>query len=291
MELAGSLFLLLAIASSASMTLVLKLFQGGQTNRYAILLGNYLTCIAVGFAVLSDKSAWLRPETQTGICGVIGGILFVAALVLMQGSIGRNGAILTSAFAKLGVVVPLLVSILFFGEKPGAVQALGLILVVISIWVMNGGSLRGSAAGSISPLLLLLVLLTAGAADGMAKVFEHFGNRAQDDVYILYVFATAGLLAFLLLLREYAKTGRPGRPGEYAAGILAGIPNYFSSFFLLKSLAYMPAFAAYTVFSTGSVCLVALACRLFWKERLTRRQAAGFVLILAALALLNIPGN
>ena len=40
---------------------------------------------------------------------VIGGFLFVAGLVLMQTSVAANGAALTAAFSKLGLIVPLLI--------------------------------------------------------------------------------------------------------------------------------------------------------------------------------------
>ena len=43
------LYLVLAVAASAAMALVLKLFRNQTGNRYGILLGNYLTCVAISF--------------------------------------------------------------------------------------------------------------------------------------------------------------------------------------------------------------------------------------------------
>ena len=45
MGLSAQMNLLLAIVSSASMSIVMKCFPAGEGNRYAIILGNYLTCL------------------------------------------------------------------------------------------------------------------------------------------------------------------------------------------------------------------------------------------------------
>ena len=84
------------------------------------------------------------------------------------------------------------------------------------------------------------------------------------------------------------RTGKAIRFSELAAGVLAGIPNYFSSYFLLKALIRLPAMLVYPVFSVGTILLVMGAGALFFKERLGRRQWIGLVMILIALVLLNL---
>ena len=201
------IYLLLAIVCSAAMTLFLKGFRPEKTNRYAIILGNYVTCIIVGFLMLKDKAQVLHPAGTTLLYGIIGGILFVFTLVIMQRSIEKNGAILSSAFSRLGLVIPLLMSIALFGEQPKPVQYLGILIVLAAVWIINGQKKDRPA----SILLLILVLLGSGLADGMAKIFNQLGDRAQDALYILLVFLTAGLITVVLLLKDCKKTGPPGR--------------------------------------------------------------------------------
>ena len=75
---------------------------------------------------------------------------------------------------------------------------------------------------------------------------------------------------------------------ELTAGVLAGIPNYFSSWFLLQSLQRLPAMLVYPAQSVGTILLVTAAGALLFREKLTRREWAGFALILAALVLLDL---
>lgn len=285
MQLSGGVFLAMSVVSSAAIAIVLRLFQVAVKNRFAIILGNYVTCVVLGFILLPEKTMIFHPETITIILGIIGGFLFVAGLVTMQISIQKNGAILTSAVGKLGLIIPLLMSILFFGERPGAMQIAGLLVVLFAMWVLSGKKETGS---SFSLFWLLSVLFAGGFADGMVKVFNYVGNAKQNELYIWIVFCVAALLTVFLLAREKKNSGSYGQLKEFLAGILVGIPNYFCSAFLLRALATIPAFIAYTVFSTGTILLVTIVSTIVFRERPTKYQLIGLGMILVALLLLNM---
>lgn len=280
-------YLLLAIASSAAMALVLKAFRAGRGNRYGILLGNYLTCILISFLTLPEKDMILSGSRATLACGAAGGVFFVAALVCMQSSIRRSGATLTTAFARLGLVVCLGLSIFAFGDRPGAMQAVGILLALAAIILLApGGSGGKRTAGGIG--LLLLTLLLSGGADAMAKVFEQFCPAREGSLYFFYLFSTSTVLCLVLLIIEGVRTGKQVLPGEFASGILVGIPNFYSSYLLLRALQRLPASVTYPTYSTGTILLVMVLSALLFRERLQKRQLPGMLLLLAALVLLNL---
>ena len=286
-------YLILAAMSSAALTLVLKLFRDPEANRFGILLGNYLTCALIAFLQMPEKSGLFAVSSSTLIMSLIGGFLFVAGLVMIQTSVGRNGATLTAAFSKLGLIVPLLISFLFFQEVPSLLNLAGVGLAAAAILLITFGAKEAGgvpAAGGerVSLAILLLTLLANGCAESMAKIFSRLGDQREDTRYFFFLFLTAALLTFLLAAGEKRKSGRRLRIRELAAGILAGIPNYFCSYFLLKALLDLPATLAYPAFSVGSILLVTAAGALFFREKLSRRQLAGLGLILGALILLNL---
>lgn len=286
-------YLILAAMSSAALTLVLKLFRDPEANRFGILLGNYLTCALIAFLQMPEKSGLFAVSSSTLVMSLIGGFLFVAGLVMIQTSVGRNGATLTAAFSKLGLIVPLLISFLFFQEVPSLLNLAGVGLAAAAILLITFGAKEAGgvpAAGGerASLAILLLTLLANGCAESMAKIFSRLGDQREDTRYFFFLFLTAALLTFLLAAAEKKKNGRRLRSRELAAGILAGIPNYFCSYFLLKALLDLPAALAYPAFSVGSILLVTAAGALFFREKLSRRQLAGLGLILGALILLNL---
>ena len=281
------MYLLLAIVSSASMTLVMKLFPVRDGNRYAIILGNYLTCVVVGFFMLPDKGVFASTYPTTLICGLIGGLLFVAGLVTQQSSIEKNGAILSSAFARLGLLVPLFISIVFFRERPTLVQAAGLLLVICAVIVINGGGEQESGR-KVRPLLLILVLLSCGSAEAMSKIFQRIGAREQDDLFILLIFAFAAVFTAVLLGMERVKNGKKVLLRDLLAGVIVGVPNYFASALLLRALVGLPAILVYPMFSTGVILLVTLVSALAFRERPGKRGVIGLCMILGAIVLLNL---
>ena len=75
---------------------------------------------------------------------------------------------------------------------------------------------------------------------------------------------------------------------EFSAGAAVGIPNYFSSSFLLKSLSGLPAFVVYPAFSAGTLVLVTVIAIIMFREIPGKKTWIGIGLIAAALILLNI---
>ena len=60
-------------------------------------------------------------------------------------------------------------------------------------------------------------------------------------LYFFFVFLTAAVLSAVLAVMEYRRTGKRILLPELAAGVAVGIPNYFSSYLLLKALVSLPA--------------------------------------------------
>ena len=279
------IYIVLAVAASAAVTLVMKAVGNGKGNRYGILLGNYLTCVCL--ALLQRRPAGLRPDPVTFFCGIIGGVLFVAGLVMMQKSIPANGASLTAAFSKLGLLVPLVLSVTVFHEHLTLVRAAGILLAIAAILVIHSAPSEPSSERLSTPLLAG-VLLGCGSGDAMAKVFEETGLQSQESLYFLILFAAASLITYGLSVSETKRTGVHIRKEDLLSGIAVGIPNYYSAAMLLKALDRLPAILVYPFSSAGSLVLIILLSGLLFRERLRSRTLFGVLMILVSLVLLNL---
>lgn len=274
-------YLILAIVSSTMIAIVMRF--GAGDGRKPVLLMNYATCAAVSLGFLGGPPG-AEGMPAAAVMGVIGGVLFLSAFLLMQRNIRENGVALASAFMKLGVVVPVTLGFTLFGEALDPLRLCGLLLTAGAIALLAGDGDGARSRGRL-PLLIAL-LLCGGCADGISKFYNAYGDPALEGYFLLLIFAVAGMLCGLLCLREGQRpTGR-----DVLFGVLLGIPNYFSSRFLLRSLEMLPASVAYPVFSCGTILLSAVSGRVLFNERLGKRQIAAMGLALAALALLNGAG-
>lgn len=276
--------LLLAILSSAMVSITMRLSETKVKNNIGVLCINYLMCLGLAWGDTGFGELFPREEglALARSLGGINGILYLAGFVLLQFNIRKNGVVLSSIFMKLGLLVSMLVSVLFFREMPEMLQWLGFVLAVAAIILIN---YQPGSGGAGSKWGLLLALLVGGTADSMSKVFEELGNPALSGHFLMYTFFIA--FAFCVALNFCRKLGWPGKR-EWLFGLLIGIPNFFSAKFLLGALETIPAVIVYPVNSVAAILVVTMAGVLLFRERLEKRQWVALVLILAALVLLNL---
>ena len=276
--------LLLAVLSSALVSVAMRLSKPYVKKESALLAVNYLLCSLLswgdtGFTVLFPAVTGLPTAAALGI---LDGFLFLAGFVLLQWSIRRNGVVLSATFQKLGLLVSMVVSVPCFGERPALWHWFSFVLALAAIVLMNRRSC-GEKVGSMAGLLLLL--LSCGGCDVMSKVFEVYGNANLSGHFLLYTFLTA--LGLCILLIAVRKQGLPGK-AEWSFGFLVGIPNYFAAKFLLASLTSLPAVIVYPVYSVATLLVVTIAGVLLFRERMRNHQWVALGMILLSLILLNV---
>ena len=276
-------FLCLAILSSCAIALVMRLSAGKVSGKLSMLCVNYLICSLLGAAYAGFDLVCPKVSgfSVTVALGVLGGVLFLVSFMLFQWNTAKNGMVLSSVFMKLGLLVPMALSVLVFRERPTWVQITGFCIALVAIVLINGKQETGKSRFRW-PLLLLLLM--GGGADAMSKVFEALGPAALSSQFLFYIFAVALVLCVTLAL---CKKERPGI-WELIFGAAIGIPNFFSSKFLLQSLADLPAVVVYPSFSIGTMLITTLVGVIFFKERLGKLQWLAMAGIVAALFLLNI---
>ena len=275
--------LLLAIVSSALVSVTMRLSEGKIKHNTAMLAVNYIMCAFLAWAYTGFGS-WFLSGTgrqSTVIMGWINGILYLAGFVLLQRNIRTNGVVLSSTFIKLGLLVSMVVSVVFFGERPQLWQWAGFLLAVAAIILMNYRPGKGKAENAAG---LILLLLAGGGGDAMSKFFEELGNPAHSGHFLLYTF----LVALALCVNLYRIRGEKPGKREWLFGLLIGIPNFFSAKFLLGALKDIPAVIVYPVYSVATILAVTVTGILVFRETLDKRQWLALTMILVARVLLNI---
>lgn len=277
------IYLILAILASSLVSIVMRLTKTRIKNETSLLAVNYLMCITIAGCYMGFGNAWPKGDGSAWAVGLgaVTGALYLAGFLLLQWNVGQNGVVLSSTFMKLGLLAPIVFSILFFGEMPTLFQGAGFALAVAAVLLINGG---GKTAAVKSRGALILLLLTCGTGDFMSKVYEALGPREFNEQFLFYTFVFAFLMCLMLVIRKKEKPGLK----EIIWGAALGLPNYFSARFILGALGEMPAVIVYPTFSVATMVVLTLAGVMFFKEKLSRREWIGIALILMALVFLNL---
>ena len=278
------IYLILAVLSSTMVSVVMRLSTGKVKNNMSMLAANYVVCTALsavnaGGHILTPAEA--LPATL-GL-GVVNGAFYLGAFLLLHYNMKRNGVVLASTFMKLGLLVSMAVSVIFFREMPGVIQWIGFIIAVGAIILINYEK-GGDTGASGGQMWLIVLLVVAGLGDAMAKIFESFGDVAYSGQFFVYTFLTDLIACIVLALKGKEKPSMK----EIGYGLALGVPNFFSARLLLKSIEHLPAVLVYPTVSVAIILVVTMVGMVFFKEKLKPRQLAGIAAILVALVLLNL---
>ena len=276
-------YLILAILCSALISVVMRISAKKVKANISMLAVNYAVCLLLGL-VHTGLPALFAPHDglpATFGLGCINGFLFLAGFVLLQANMKTNGVVLSSIFMKLGLLVPVVLSIFLFGELPTVLQIIGFCMAVGAIVLIN---YEKGGKGAVSRWGLVLLLLAGGSCDAMAKVFEEWGPAGLGDPFLFYTFAVALVLSVALATLRKEKLGK----WEVLFGVAIAVPNFYSARFLLMSLGSVQGVIAYPTYSVATILLVTLAGVLIFREKLKKRHWIAYGIILGALILLNI---
>jgi len=274
------LYLLLAVLSSAMVSIIMRLSGDRVKNNLSMLAVNYLICTLVA----AFDAGWRLIPAGAGAqmtlaMGFIHGACYLLSFWLLQRNVKHNGVVLSSIFMKLGLLVPMAVSLLVFHERPALLQAAGFAFALIAILMVNSSGERDSVGSHWG---LLLLLLAGGAGDALAKIFEELGNQSQSGQFLLFTFLTALGLCLLLVWKNKQRFGW----NELLFGALIGVPNFLSARFLLGALGELPAVIVYPTCSVGTILVVTLAGITLFREKLTAKQWIAMMIIVVSLIFL-----
>ena len=130
-------YLLLTILFSSMVSVVLRFSGQKVKNDFAMLAVNYLICGVISAFSAGEIFPRVPGMARAGAMGAVNGFIFLTSFALLKSSIQRSGVVLSSAFMKLGLLVSVTVSVVFFHETPSFMQGLGFVLALAAIVLMN----------------------------------------------------------------------------------------------------------------------------------------------------------
>lgn len=300
-------YLLLAIICSSSIAIIFKFSETNNLNRYAVTTMNYFTAFIVSLIlaliegnidfsvdgnilyefrnVVIEENTLFSPMaslTWAIIVGIIAGAFFFLSFVYYQISVRENNVGLAGTFGKLGILVPMSFSIIIWNEIPTTIQWLGIILSIVSIIIVNV-SFKKSQVKDIH-INLILLFFFGGLAEFSNKIFQKYAISEYKSVFLFFVF----FIAFIISLITTLKRKKRVKKIDLITGVLVGIPNLFSSFFLIMSLNYMKTSVVFPIYSAGSIVIITLAGTLVFKEKLKRKEIVAIIMTIIALIMINV---
>src|SRR6478609_5239413 len=270
-----------ALALLASLLWGVADYGGGAITRRMPALTVVVLSQAAAAAVLATggwpgASPALWYAVAAGVIGPFALLAFYRALAL-----GPMGVV--SPLATVGVLVPIGVG-LFLGERPGAVQGLGIAVAVAGV-ALAGGPQRGGAA-----VQRKVLLLTLGAAFAFGAVLALVAHASAGGALLLTLCVQrltnaaigAGMLAAAARRQPLGlSAGARSLPALTAVGVADVAANG-----LYAAASHLGSVAVAAVLASLYPVVTALMARGLLKERLLRVQVVGAGLAVAGTLIL-----
>lgn len=301
-------YLFLATLCSATIALIFKHTETSNSNRYLITSSNYFIAFSISLFIvlynnllsgvvkadsfinefkylLSQDTYILSPYSSIVwgvLVGSIAGFFFFSSFIYYQKSVKDNGVGISGTFAKLGILIPMLFSIIIWKEFPETLQWIGVVLSLVSIVIVNLSS-ESLEKFDVKPTLILLFVL-GGMAEFSNKIYQNYALNEYKAVFLFCIFFVAFTISTLYTFKNKARFNTK----DILTGFAVGIPNLFSSYFLILSLDTVKASVAYPVFTAGSILLINLGGFVIFKEKISAKNKFAIALIVLALIFINV---
>ena len=218
------------------------------------------------------------------------GVLFITLFLIMGKSAQENGIGITSVTVKMSLAIPVVLAIYIYAESVYLAKILGVIAALVGVFLITYQKKSEKKAKNGNYWFLIVLFLGSGALDTLLNYVE---KKALGDLspalFSAIGFGIAGCIGLLVLSIALFLRKQQLKLKNIIAGILLGVPNYFSIYFLIMAIREpMDDSITYALNNVGIVMASFALGIVFFKESVTRLKIIGGIVAIGAILLLMV---
>ncbi len=284
------IYILLSILSSTSIFVIFKFVDLKKLDALNIIIINYFIATSIGFFLFFNKfiNLFSKFDINSYILSAIIGVFFFIGFILLEKTIKTSGLSITSVASKMSVVIPIIFSIVFYNETISYLKITGIILALISIFMIVYR--KNNNKKEIIILLPLLLFVFMGTIDSFIKYAQvHIFDKDVNAIIftsLLFFFSFISSLIYYIVNKKRTKIIKHK---TIIFGSALGLVNFSSIYFLIKAFD-TNIFNSSVIFGINNTAIVVLSILiglLFFKEKITKLNFAGIIVSVIAITILT----
>ena len=224
------------IISSTLIFVIFRLFEKYRIDTFQAIVFNYFTAFVCGIILYSNEftsKVWVHldwiPYT------LVVSILFISLFFVMGKSAQKNGVAITSVAVKMSLAVSMIGMIVIYNEAITPFKVTGIILALSGVLLVSMEKTKSNPSNN-SLQMLLILFIGSGILDlTLNYAQQHVLNHLTPALFSSFGFGIAGLIGTIIVIYQVVFKSISIKFKNIIAGVILGIPNYFSIFLLLKS--------------------------------------------------------
>ena len=287
-------FLILSILMNVGIFTAFRLYPRYGIDTFQAIVINYVVCVITGVIFVGNVTSF-QSITFTEPWLVISLFLvgvFVVGFYLTAITTQRFSMTVSSVASKISMAIPVLFALFIFDIESKIFDVwnfLGLFMALAAIYLTSFKSKTILQTKNVSGLLFLLpvsVFLIGGAIDTTINYTNYmYLTKAEEAIFPVFVFLSAAIFGIILISFK----GYRFRKKNLKGGIILGVINYFSLYFLVRALSAFKNDGAmvYPILNMGIIMLSAMVSVLFFHEKMERRNKLGLIISFLAIFLIS----
>lgn len=285
------IWLLLSIVTNTLLLLILKAFTRFGINTLQGIVVNYFVAGSIGIILsgipvpvtelASQEWSWVPPVLGT---------LFISIFLLLARTAQTIGVSVATVANKMSVAIPVVLAIFLYDESVTVLKIAGLVIAVAAVYLTSISPAKEPGVKKTNLLWLpALVFLGSGIIDALVNhANTGLVPKAVIPFFISLSFLVAGVIGVFLVTYRVLRKGETFQSKSIVAGLILGIPNYFSLYGISRALDsdILESSALYPVNNMGIVVLAALGALVLFKEKIMPVNWFGIALSIGAIALI-----
>ncbi len=276
-----------SIAASSLIFVLFKLFVKFQIDTFQAIVFNYFTAFSLGIWLFNENYSpqiwenqiWFYPTLITGF-------LFIGLFVVMGLSTQFNGVGKTSIAVKMSMAFSIVLFLFLFNESLSWFKMVGILGAILSVFLVSSSDSTTSSQNKKHVWMLFFLFFGSGLLDLMLNYSQqNWLGSLHSALYSAFGFGFAAIIGSIVLLIQILRNKTIFHWKNILAGILLGIPNFFSIYLLLASYQskVLSDASILAVTNVGVVLLSSLIGLFFFHEKNTIKQWIGLVFALLSI--------
>lgn len=281
--------LIFAILSSAGIFVCFKYFEIFKIDILSAIVINYITASLCGLLLAKKHFDFGEIVNQDWLLiSILIGIAFIVVFFIIGRSTQNAGILVTTLASKLSFIIPMIFSIVYFGEEMNIKKAFGFALAVLAILL----SIYKNSSNKLERkflLLPILLFLGAGVVDSMVKFAqEKYLSNGGTEHFSTLLFAIAAFSGLTLKAARKNNFSELIKGKILLGGVLLGMVNFGSLYFLIGALntSNLDSSIIFSFVNIGIVTFSVIFGLLVFKEKLNRLNFVGILLAFIAIFIL-----
>lgn len=286
------IFLISSILVSVLFGISFKIIAIKNINSFQTIIVNYIIAGSLGFLTTQSNVTPLNVFDQAWITFALGlGLVFIGSLFVISETTAKQGISVAQVSQRMSVVIPISLAIIFYNDKLTLTKVIGVLLAILAVYFVSHKEDGKKNESKYWWLFPLVIFIASGIIDSSINHVQSNLLQGNDlDVFLSTIFSTAFCFGAIVLAYQILVKKEKIDVKAIPAGIVLGVINYGTMFFLAKALGsgILESSALFPINNLSILTVSTIISVIVFKEKLSKKNWFGIGLSIMAILILGL---